>query len=192
MIVGLAFISSMFIVILVDDFLLANFVIPGDTVALAIDIETNPTRFNFAVIAYLVVLVLDSIIAIALYIVLKQANEYLAVVTGALRLFYAITLMFGLFALVFHLIDVYGYASIKLVGYIFFAFHILILGYSVFKSGYMPKSLGIMLIFTSLTYVVFFIDTNLSEILMVGVMLIMAIAELSLSIWLLVNRNQLL
>ncbi len=191
MIVGLAFISSMLVVILVDDFLLANFVIPGDTAALALDIETNPARFGFAVAGYLVVLVLDSIIAIALYVVLKKANESLAMLTAALRLFYAITLMFGLFSLVLQLIDVYGYASIKLVGYLFFAFHLLVLGYSVFKSGYLPKWLGIILMFASFTYIVFFVDINLPEIISVGIMLIMAIAELSLSIWLLVNRNQL-
>ena len=42
MVVGIAFITSVFTVTLVDDFLLANFVVPGDTAALARDIE--PTR----------------------------------------------------------------------------------------------------------------------------------------------------
>ena len=154
-IVGVSFITSIFIVTLIDDFLLANFVVPGDTSALAKDIEANRKSFGFAVIGYLLVLVLDSIIGLALYVVLKPANKKLAWYTGALRLLYACTLIIGLFALVFQIIDVYGYASLKLYGYIFFAFHILVLGYSVFKSGYMPKSLGILLMFTSLTYIVF-------------------------------------
>ncbi|MCG8412926.1 MAG: DUF4386 domain-containing protein, partial [Pseudomonadales bacterium] len=84
-VVGVAFISSLIVVTLVDDFLLANFVIPGDTAALAIDIEENQIRFGFAVVSYLIVLILDSIIAVALYVVLKQASEYLAAITGALR-----------------------------------------------------------------------------------------------------------
>lgn len=191
-IVGVSFITSVFIVTLIDDFLLANFVVPGDSSALAKDIEANRKLFGFAVIGYLLVLVLDSIIGLALYVVLKPANKKLAWYTGALRLLYACTLIIGLFALVFQIIDVYGYASLKLFGYIIFALHILVLGYSVFKSGYMPKSLGILLMFTSLTYIVFFVDnTNLSEILMVSIMLIMLIAELSLSVWLMWKRNRL-
>ena len=191
-IVGVSFITSVFIVTLIDDFLLANFVVPGDTSALAKDIGANRKSFGFAVIGYLLVLVLDSIIGLALYVVLKPANKKLAWYTGALRLLYACTLIIGLFALVLQIIDVYDYASLKLFGYIFFALHILVLGYSVFKSGYMPKSLGILLMFTSLTYIVFFVDnTNLSEILTVSIMLIMLIAELSLSVWLMWKRNKL-
>lgn len=191
MTVGIAFITSIIIVTIVDDFLLANFVVPGDTAALARDIEANEKLFGFAVIGYLLVLVLDSIIGLALYVVLKQANKNLALVTSALRLLYAFTVIIGLFALALQIIDVYGYATLKLVGYIFFAFHILVLGYSVFKSGYIPKSLGILLILASFTYVVFFVDLNLPETINASIMVIMALAELLLSIWLIAKRKKL-
>ncbi len=191
MAVGIAFITSVIIVTLVDDFLLANFVIPGDTAALARDIEANGRLFGFAVAGYLLVLACDSIIGLALYVVLKPANKNRALLTSVLRLLYACILVGGLFALVFQIIDVYGYASIKLFGYIFFALHLLVLGYSVFKSGYIPKSLGILLIFASFTYIVFFVDFHLPEILGIIIMLTMAIAELSLSIWLIAKRNSL-
>ncbi|MCW5516041.1 DUF4386 domain-containing protein [Muriicola sp. Z0-33] len=189
-VVGVAFITSVFIVTIVDDFLLANFVVPGDTAALANDIKANSTIFAYAVIAYLIVLVLDAIIGLALYAVLKSANEKLALFTAVLRLLYACTLVIALLALVFQLIDVYDYAAVKLIGYIFFALHILVLGYSVFKSGYIPKPLGIVLIVASFTYIVFFVDINLPELLMVSTMLIMGLAELLLSIWLIVKRNK--
>ena len=191
MLVGIAFITSIFIVTLVDDFLLANFVVPGDTAALARDIAANVKLFGFAVVGYLLVLALDSIIGLALYVVLKPANKNLALLTAVLRLLYACILVSGLLALVFQIIDVYGFETIKLFGYIFFALHIFVLGYSVFKSGYIPKSLGILLIFASFTYVVFFVDLHLSGILEVTIMLAMAIAELSLSIWLMVKRKRL-
>ncbi len=191
MVVGVAFITSVFIVTLVDDFLLANFVVPGDTAALARDIEANKRLFGFAVIGYLLVLVLDSIIGLALYVVLKPANKKLAWATGALRLLYACSLIIGLFALVFQVIDVYGYESIKLFGYIFFALHILVLGYSVFKSGYIPKSLGILLMFASFTYLVFFVDINLPKTIKASIMAIMALSELVLSIWLVAKRKKL-
>ncbi len=190
-VVGVAFITSVFIVTFVDDILLANFVVPGDTAALARDIEANGRLFGFAVVGYLLVLALDSIIGLALYVVLKPANKNFALLTAVLRLLYACILASGLFALVFQIIDVYGYATIKLFGYIFFALHIFVLGYSVFKSGYIPKSIGILLIFTSFTYIVFFVDLHLSEIFEVFIMLTMAIAEFSLSIWLMVKRSSL-
>lgn len=189
--VGIAFITSVIIVTIVDDLLLSNFVIPGDTAALARDIEANGRLFGFAIAGYLMVLVLDSIIGLALYIVLKPANKNLALITAAFRLLYAFILIIGLLALALRFIDVYGYASLKLVGYIFFALHILVLGYSVFTSGYIPKSLGILLILASFTYILFFVDINLPEALKAITMLTMAIAELSLSIWLIVKRNRL-
>jgi len=191
MVVGIAFITSVIIVTVVDDILLANFVVPGDTAALARDIEANRRLFGFAVFGYLLVLALDSIIGLALYVVLKPANKNLALLTATLRLLYAFILVIGLFALVFQIIDAYSYATVKLFGYIFFALHIFVLGYSVFKAGYIPKSLGLLLVFASFTYIVFFIDLHLPEILEVIIMLTMAIAELSLSIWLMVKRNRL-
>ena len=152
MVVGIAFIISVFIVTLVDDFLLANFVVPGDTEALASDIEANRRLFGFAVVGYLLVLALDTIIGLALHVVLKPANKNLASLTAVLRVLYDCTLVIGLLGLVFQIIDAYGYASLKLFGYIFFTLHIFVLGYSVVKSGYIPKSLGILLIVASFTY----------------------------------------
>ena len=191
MVVGIAFITSIFIVTLVDDFLLANFVVPGDREALVKDIKANQSRFGFAVVGYFLVLVLDSIVALALYVVLKPANKNLASLTAVLRLLYAITLIIGLLALAFQTIDVYDYESIKLIGYIFFALHIFVLGYTVFKSKYIPKTLGILLVLASFSYIVFFVDFHLPETLNVIIMLTMAVAELSLCIWLMVKRNKL-
>jgi len=131
------------------------------------------------------------VVDLALYVVLKPANKKLAFYTGVLRLLYAFSLIIGVFALFFQVIDVYSYASLKLIGYSFFALHILVLGYSVFKSGYMPKSIGVLLMIASFTYIAFFVDVNLPETLLVVIMLIMAIAELSLSIWLIAKRNSL-
>ena len=191
MVVGIAFIASIIIVTIVDDFLLANFVVPGDTAALARDIESNGKVFGFAVVGYLLVLALDSVIGLALYVVLKPGNKNLALLTATLRLLYAGILVSGLFALVIHVVDVNGYATIRLFGYMFFSLHIFVLGYSVFKSGYIPKIVGVLLIMASFTYISFFIDLHLSEIFEMIIMLTMAIAELSLSVWLMVKRSRL-
>ena len=191
MTVGISFIISVIVVTLVDDFLLANFVVPGDTEVLANDIESNEGFFGFAVVGYLIVLVLDSIIGLALYVVLQPVSKNLALLTSGLRLLYAFVLTIGVIALALQMTDVYGYRSIKLFGYILFAMHLFVLGYSVFRSGYIPKSLGLFLMIASFTYISFFVDFDLTEALNVFIMIIMALAELSLSIWLIIKRNEL-
>jgi len=46
-IVGVAIIAMFFLAIVVDNFVLANFIGPGDTASLASDIEANQMRFGF-------------------------------------------------------------------------------------------------------------------------------------------------
>ena len=191
MVVGIAFLISVILVTIVDDLLLANFVIPGDTSALARDIETNPTIFLFASLGYLAVLVLDSIIGVGLYVVLRPVNWWMAALTGTLRLLYAGTLMTGVLALSFQMIDVHDYAVIKVVGYVFFAFHVLLLGFVVLVSRYFPKILGVLLMVAALTYAVFFIDSQMPESISILTMLTMAVAEIALFTWLLLKRKSL-
>ena len=190
-IAGIAFIVSIIIVTWVDDFLLGNFVIPGDTDALTRDIQSNPKNFGYAVSGYLVVLGLDAIIGLALYAVLRPARPTLALIAGSLRLFYAGTVAMAVIALNSQIIDVYGYAMFKDIGYVIFALHIFVLGYAVLKTDYIPNALGYLLIVAALTYSVFFVDVSLSAALSVIFMIIMGGAELTLSLWLIVKRNRL-
>ncbi|MEL7031601.1 MAG: DUF4386 domain-containing protein [Pseudomonadota bacterium] len=183
-IVGIAFIASVFIVTLVDDVLLANFVIPGDAKALARDIEANSNLFGFAVFGYLIVLALDSVIGLALFVVLKPASKNLALLTAGLRLLYAGALAIGVVALALQLIDAGGYQAVKRWGYVSFAFHIVILGYAILKTDYVPNILGIFLIIASGSYVFFYVDLQLPDAVLILIMLTMAIAELALSVWL--------
>ncbi|GAA6143201.1 DUF4386 domain-containing protein [Hydrogenophaga sp. 5NK40-0174] len=189
--VGLAFISSVVIVTIVDDFLLPNFVVPGDTAALAQDIEAKPTAIWWAAIGYLCVLALDAIIGLALFVVLWPASKALAKAVAVFRLLYVGVLVLGIVALLVRAVDAHGYASFKQVGYVFFALHILLLGFAVWKSGYLPKWIGLLLLLASLTYATFFVDFGLSEAMKVLTMLVMAVAELSLSAWLLIRRKTL-
>jgi hypothetical protein len=191
MIVGIAFIVSVVIVTVVDDFLLANFVVPGDAAALAQDIEANQTLFGFAAFGYLLVLALDVIIGLALYVVLEPAGRNLALLTAGLRLAYAGMLAIGVLALVLQLINVHGFERMKLWGYVLFALHILVLGCSILRSEYIPGALGFVLVIASFTYIFFFIDLQLSETLLLAIMLIMAGAEIALSLWLIFWRKRL-
>ena len=187
---GTAFIISFFLAVLIGNFILPNFINPGDTTVLANDIRANEGQFHIAVILYLIILGLDATIALALYIVLKPASRILATLSGLFRLLYTATMVVSVLALTFKFIDVYSYGTIKLwIAYLFFTCHILVTGYTVFKSGYIPRVLGILLIIVSFCYVLaFYLRFPVPEAISIIYMVFMIIGELSLSIWLLVKN----
>ena len=188
-IVGFAMLISFSLAFLVDDFILSNLIAPGDAAALANDIRANEMLLGIASAGYLIILTFDAAIALALYVILKPANKNLASLTSVLRLLYAAIMVIILLALVFQFIDVYSYGTIKLIGYIFFTAHLFVLGYSVFKSGYIPKILGVLLIIASFIYIiVFYANFLVPEALLMILMVPAVIAELSLGIWLLLKR----
>ncbi|NOR17231.1 DUF4386 family protein [candidate division WOR-3 bacterium] len=190
---GSAFIISFFLAILVDNFILPNFIIPGgDTAVLANDIIAKARLFNISVILYLIILTLDATIALALYIVLRPASSTLASLTGILRLLYVAIMVIGVLALAFQLINVDSYGTIKLIGYLFFIFHIFVLGYLVFKSGYIPRILGVLLLIASFSYVpAFYLNFPFPKALLLIFMIFMIMGELSLSLWLLLKNAKL-
>ena len=192
-IIGIAFVTSVILVTIIDDFILSNLVIPGgDSDALADNIETNKDSFITATILYLIVLLLDSVVAIALYVILKPSGKTLAMLTGYLRLLYVGSVAISLLALVTEIVEVSTYETGKLIGYLFFMLHVFVAGYTAYKSKYIPNVLGILLIIASFCYVIAFYVTIVIEIpntLLVIFMLIMASGELALSIWLFLKAN---
>ena len=84
----------------------------------------------------------------------------------------------------------YGYA----IGLVFFGFHCMVLGYLVLKSGFLPKILGILVLIASIGYLVdSFANVLLpnyadyESVLMLVVFVPAFVAELSLSLWLLIK-----
>ena len=188
-VVGIGLIISFFLAFFVDDFILSNLIAPGDTAALANDIKANEMLFSIAVAGYLIILACDAAIALALYVILKPANKSLASLTAVLRLLYTAIMVISVLALVFQFIDVYSYGTIKLwIGYIFFTFHLFVAGYSVFKSGYIPRGLGVLLIIASFCYpILFYVNFLVPEALLLIFMVLAIIGEISLGLWLLLK-----
>ena len=186
---GVAIIAMFILAIVVDNIILANFIGPGDTSALAKDIEVDQMRFGLGVAGYLIILMLDLAIALALYVILKPASKGLAALTSILRLLYVAILVIAVLALVLQFIDVGSYGTMKLIGYIFFTGHIFFLGYTILKSDYIPKGLGILLIIAFFCYIVLLYGKSfVSEALLPVFVIPAAIAELALGIWFLWKR----
>jgi len=79
-----------------------------------------------------------------------------------------------------------------LIGLVFFGLHLFVLGYLIFKSGYIPRILGILLIVASIGYLIdsfanFLLPnyTEYKDIFLLVVVVPGIIGELSLTFWLL-------
>ena len=175
-------------------FILSNLIVPGDTVTTINNIKANELLFGIGIAIYLIILILDMVVALAFYIVLKPGNKNLSLLMAVSRLIYAAIVVISLLALVLLFVDAYSYGL--LIAYIFFIFHLLVLGFLVFKSGYIPRSLGVLLIIASFCYLIlnygeFLLPRELYDILFMIAMLPATFAEISLGLWLLLKANKL-
>jgi len=181
---GAAFLVSFILIIIVGNFLLPNFVNPGDKEQLEDDIEDNEQSFIIAVVMYLIILLLDAIVALGIVIVLNPVDRTLASVSGTLRLIYVVIMVIIVVTLATHLIDVDSYGTFKLVGYLFFTGHILVTGYAVYISGYIPRMFGVLYMLAFISYILaFYVSSLVPEAILAIFMIFMIIAELSLSVW---------
>jgi hypothetical protein len=188
-------------------YVLQNLVVPGDAAKTAANIIASAGRFRIAICCFLIVAVLDVVVAWALYLLLKPANRDLSLLAAWFRVVYAAILALALTNLLTVLqlltgadyLKVLGanqlYAQVMLslgafrsgwdIGLVFFGLHLLVLGYLVFTSGYSPKWLGIFVIVAGLGYLV----DSFGKILLPSYNLTIAsftfVGEVLLMIWLL-------
>lgn len=91
-------------------------------------------------------------------------------------------------ALAMLFLNAYGYGS--LIWGLFFALHLVIMGYLIIKSGYVPKILGLLFVFASLGYLIDslgrFLFPEYESIYQVIVLATIP-AELSFAFWLLIK-----
>ncbi len=167
-------------------------IVPGDAAAKAFNnIKTNEWLFDIFIVSVLINITCNVVVVLALYVLLKPVSKELALLTVVFRLINTIIFAINMVLL---FIEPLLFNYVHLIGVVFYALHILFLGYLVFKSGYIPRILGVLLIIgaslgyliESLTY--FFFPNYLwidSPGLMVG-----AIAEILLSLWFLLKGNK--
>lgn len=172
-----------------------NLIVQGDAATTVNNIMANLLQFRIGVASYLIVLILDVVVAVGLYLVLKQVNKNLALLQMWLRLIYTAIALISLIVLVMLFINAYNIA--QLIAYTFFIPHIFVLGILVFRSGFFPRPLGILVIIASFCYLIliygeFLLPQNLYEASTLIVILIAVIGEISVGIWLLFKglRNE--
>ncbi|WML44409.1 DUF4386 domain-containing protein [Neobacillus sp. PS3-40] len=200
-------------------FVLEGLIKPGDAATTANNIIANELLFRTGITSFIIVLILDVLVAWALYILLKPVNKNLALLALLFRLIYAAIFGASQYNLlsVLQLVDGTDYLTVFetdqlhaqvmllinafnndwLIGLVFFGIHLFVVGYLIFKSGFMPRLLGILLILSSIGYLI----DNFAKVLLSNYndyqtifLLIVAlpgiIGELTLAIWLLFNGNK--
>jgi hypothetical protein len=198
----------------------ANFVVleglvdhtnPAETFS---NIAAQEFLFRIAILSFIIMVVFDVILAWALYILLIPTNKSLSLLTAWLRLVNATIFGMAIYNLfsVLHLISGADYFSMIdnsylqtqvmqqldafnktwLLGLVFFGVHLFFLGYLIFKSGYIPRLIGILLFIAGIGYLIDSIANfmmpnynNYANIFLIVVIVPGVIGELSLTIWLL-------
>ncbi|MBD0384411.1 DUF4386 domain-containing protein [Paenibacillus sedimenti] len=196
---------------------LEGLIIPDDAATTATNIITNEMLFRSGFTSFIIVLILDVLVAWALYVLLRPVNKNLAMLAAWFRLVY--TAIFGIalynFLNVLQLLSGAKYLTVFttdqlhaqlmllihafnngwLIGLVFFGFHLLVLGYLIIKSGgYIPRIIGIFLILASAGYLIdsiaHFLLPNYADyktIFLLVVAIPGVIGELSLAFWLLIK-----
>jgi len=197
-------------------FVFQSFVVPGDATATANNIKASEMLFRIGFFSWLAILILDVLVAWALYIFLKPVHKSLSLLAAWLRLVYTAILGTALlnFVIVSLLLSGTDYLSvfktdqlnalallflsafdaIFSIGLVIFGLHLLTLGYLVSKSGYIPKILGILLLIASLGYLI----TSSASLLLPNYKAIaelifvapMIIGELGFGLWLIVKGGK--
>jgi len=173
------------------------------------NLTASENLFRIGIGCFLIVAILDIIVAWALYYFLKPVNSSLSLLAACFRIVYAAILIVVLNNLleVLQLIHTPNYLSsfstdqietqvLMLIqtftrgwefGLIIFSIHLLILGYLFFKEGFMRKVLGVLLILSGLGYLTDGAGKLLSSGYSISISMFTFIGEILLIFWLLIQ-----
>jgi len=167
-----------------------------DAALTAQNILNSMGDFRTCIILLFTVAILDIVVAWGLYIMLVPANKNLSALAAWLRVIYGGIFIFAIskLYLALQVITADGtqtmsylksFQSIWDMGLILFGFHLLVLGYLVFKSGYVPRWLGVFLVLAAVGYIVDGFGKTLSPDYNLNIAQFTFVGEVLLIFWLL-------
>lgn len=188
-------------------YLPSRFIVRGDAAATANNVIASESLFRFGIVGNLFTFIANIFLALALYQLLKVVNKNMASLMVILFLVgvpiamlnelsqLAILQLLGgadylkayptdqLQALAYLLLRLHDQGL--LIAHIFFGLWLLPMGYLVFKSGFIPRIVGVLLVIAGVGYVVqsfaAFLGYNVNIILFTG------LGELVFLLWLLIK-----
>ncbi|MCF8395215.1 MAG: DUF4386 domain-containing protein [Melioribacteraceae bacterium] len=197
-------------------FVLEGMLIDGDISQTTTNILNNSIKFNWGVYAFLLMVIVDILLAYPLYILIRSVDKNQSIFSSILRVVNGVIFGIALFNLfeiqkiayrfntnavllkeelenqVIFLLDKFDH--IWLVGLLFFGLHLFILGKLIFSSDYFPKTIGVLLQIAAFGYLVDscaqLLMHNYAEYKELFEMIVIipgVLGEFSLTIWLLVK-----
>ena len=153
-------------------FVYGRLVVTGDAETTAQNILANGGLFLSGLFSYLLVFVMDVLVAWALYWLLRPVNRSLSLLAAWFRLVYTALALFAMLKLVtaWHLLhladgtaDLHAQAALQLDAFrqewglslILFGIHLLLIAWLVYRAAYIPRFLGLLLAIAGLGWVVF-------------------------------------
>jgi hypothetical protein len=141
-------------------------IVPGDAATTTNNIVASEGLFRAGMVSDSLVFLIEIALTVLLYVLIKPVGRALSLIATYARL--AMTVLQGVNLLnsflVLLLVSGAGYLSallflnahesMVLIWGLFFALHLLAFGYLVYKSGYLPKFLGILLLIVALCYLI--------------------------------------
>jgi hypothetical protein len=199
-------------IILAEAVAMAGIIVESDAATTVENILANQDRFRFGIVGHLGVILLDLVVAWALYVFLKPAKDNTSLLAAWSRLVYtiiygmALVNLYGVFQLLGNAdyLSAFGTPEIEAqvmlllnafrdtwdVGYIFFGLHLTLLGMVAFKSGFIPKVFSIILLIAGVSYLIDYIALLLFPTLGIGLSLIFGWGELIFMLWLLLRGGK--
>jgi hypothetical protein len=219
-IAGIGYLIIFILGIITNFFVFSRMLVPGDAPATANSILSHEILFRTGIISWLIVLIIDVIIAWALYILLKSVNKNISLLAAWFRIVYVTIFGITQLNLIFVLILISGADFLNvfnsdqlnalvllflnghnygfLIALVFFGVHLYFTSYLILKSAFIPKYIGVLLLLAALGYVIdsfanFLLPnyTDYKTIFMIIVAVPGIVGELSFTFWLLLKGAKL-
>lgn len=187
----------------------------GDAAATTQNMLEHLNLFRLGLAGDIAVLLLEVILTIMVYRLFKSVNRTFALVALLSRM--AMSIVMGLnllnyllpllllsdatYLVAFESVELQAFAMLFLdahqygvyVWQLFFALHLVALGYLVFKSGYIPKVLGAMMLIGGFGYAfeglqsMFLPDSAVASYAVIALLVVATVGELAFTFWLLIK-----
>jgi hypothetical protein len=187
---------------------LRGLVTEGNAAQTATDIMASDGLFRLGILSLLLTVALDIVVAWALYQVFRPVNNGISRLAAWFRIAYATVFMVGIGQLIgvlrllgnddylrvfsvdqLHaqaLLRIDSFSDIWYASLVLFGLHLLIVGYLAYRSGYVPRFLGVLLGIAGLGYVIDSFGVVLSRGSWTDVSFITFIGEFLFALWLVI------
>ncbi len=147
-----------------------SLLVPGDASATAANVAGSSGRFGLALGAWVTIVVVDVLISVAFYVLLRHVGQGLSMLTAAFRIVYSVVVA-ALLVFLFEAgrllltgspsvaemeraqIALETFSAGFLVALVFFGVHLVLLSRLLFRSSYVPRALSVLVALAGAGYV---------------------------------------